>query len=435
MNHLTKIAAGTLSAAQLEQHIEEIKRNIPRYHEVEKSPEVQEYLEKKAQINSREFQAYRKKCIETKYKDTKEYQTVKKHRSLSWSWAVLMYRLRTSNSSVKEYMAFAASTDYQLLADKEAVATDKRLQQMKKMDQSKRILNLRKAEKSAPIAEWLKLGEEIMTEDFRKRNDFWSNPKRWMTTEEYKVEVRYEELEKKEEIKFYLSVDPKQIAEWESYKTMFEDDFELSNLKNSAWEAGFWYPNPKMKTNHSYIHEMAAMNEGNNSEVSESALHIAVKKEDKTTPAWHEKQGFLLHDYHYTGDVMQTAKKFTMEEGLVLAKVKMQGKSNAAVFLATGKQMPLIQLMNWDGRVLKAGVVADKAQESVTIEGAKLNDWLIYAARVEKKQVTFYINNQEILRAPLAEGEKYYLSMMNYLAQGNEETGVLSVDWVRVYAK
>ena len=309
----------------------------------------------------------------------------------------------------------------------------------KMIDHSLTLRNYRRCEATDAVKEYKALLAETSTEDFQTRRAFWSNSKRWYTTPESQQDARYTELKETEDIRFFLAQDPKQIVEWERYKLTMNDDFALSNWQNGNWAAGFYYSNPNLKTDHSYVNEQQANNHGKNVQVQDSVLSVEVRKEEATASAWHPVKGFVPQDFHYTGDVVQTGKKFQQTEGLFMAKVRFSGGANAAMYLGAGERLPIITLAQWNGKQVAAGVRNNNGKETAgkqeLLQGAKAGNWLIYSVMVTEKEIAWYVNNQEVMRVPnTTNGIAFYPAIAAYLPdQTKPAVGKVEVDWVKAY--
>ena len=417
-----------------------IVEDIARYRRVEQSAELKEFRELQQIVETADFQEKKHILLTRKYWETEEFKKLARlHVLRNHAPAVHGYLLYNVNETLRNYLVFAESEDYPKLQDKEAVKASPELRHYKMIDHSLTLRNYRRCEATDVVKEYKALVAETSTEDFQTRRAFWSNSKRWYTTPESQQDARYTELKETEDIQFFLAQDPKQIAEWERYQQTLNDDFELSNWQNGNWAAGFYYTNPNLKTDHSYVNEQQANNHGKNVQVQDGVLSVEVRKEEATASAWHPVKGFVPQAFHYTGDVVQTGKKFQQAEGLFMAKVRFQGGANGAAYLGTGERLPLITLAQWNGKQIAFGVRMANGKETVgkqvVLQGVKAGNWLIYSVMVTKKEIAWYVNNQEVMRVPnTAEGVAFYPAIAAYLpAQAKTAEGKVEVDWVKVY--
>ena len=440
MNQVVTLQKNLLPTKEMEKWMARIVEDIARYRRVEQSAELKEFRELQQIVETADFQEKKHILLTRKYWETEEFKKLARlHVLRNHVPAVHGYMLYNVNETLRNYLVFAESEDYQKLQDKEAVKASPELRHYKMIDHSLTLRNYRRCEATDAVKEYKALLAETSTEDFQTRRAFWSNSKRWYTTPESQQDARYTELKETEDIRFFLAQDPKQIVEWERYKLTMNDDFALSNWQNGNWAAGFYYSNPNLKTDHSYVNEQQANNHGKNVQVQDSVLSVEVRKEEATASAWHPVKGFVPQDFHYTGDVVQTGKKFQQTEGLFMAKVRFSGGANAAMYLGAGERLPIITLAQWNGKQVAAGVRTNNGKETagkqVLLQGAKAGNWLIYSVMVTEKEIAWYVNNQEVMRVPnTTNGIAFYPAIAAYLPdQTKPAVGKVEVDWVKAY--
>ena len=440
MNQVVTLQKNLLPTKEMEKWMARIVEDIARYRRVEQSAELKEFRELQQIVETADFQEKKHILLTRKYWETEEFKKLARlHVLRNHAPAVHGYLLYNVNETLRNYLVFAESEDYPKLQDKEAVKASPELRHYKMIDHSLTLRNYRRCEATDAVKEYKALLAETSTEDFQTRRAFWSNSKRWYTTPESQQDARYTELKETEDIRFFLAQDPKQIVEWERYKLTMNDDFAMSNWQNGNWASGFYYSNPNLKTDHSYVNEQQANNHGKNVQVQDGVLSVEVRKEEATAAAWHPVKGFVPQAFHYTGDVVQTGKKFQQAEGLFMAKVRFQGGANGAAYLGTGERLPLITLAQWNGKQIAVGVRMANGKETVgkqvVLQGVKAGNWLIYSVMVTKKEIAWYVNNQEVMRVPnTTEGVAFYPAIAAYLpAQAKAAEGKVEVDWVKVY--
>lgn len=431
MNQQTSLKSDTLSTSKFEQRMEQIKTDIQRYRSIEQSEELKEFQALREVVETKEFQDNKNYLLHRKYRDTDEYKKMSRYRSVRRSLAVGVYRWALSSDDFKKYVAFAQSDEYAQLQDKEAIVGNNELHRYQAIDKSLKAKWYRRSAESEKTKEYLRLEKIVHTEEFIKSNAFWADPKRWYTTEESKQDARYQALKESDDIRFYLSQDANQIALWESYKTLFDDECE----QTTAWKAGFYYDNKNLKTDHSYCNEQQANNHGKNVSVAGSILSVETKNETVSASAWHPTKGFITKDFAWTGDTIQTAEAFQSKTGVFLAKVRVSGMGSAAVYLATGERQPVLKLMQWDGRQVSAGIRTAKDEAIVTINGLKAGQWYVYGVQITDSEVVWSVNGQEILRIKNNLGGKtFYPAIAEFLPENLPAgKGQVDVDWVRVY--
>ena len=296
-----------LSTKLFEQWLQEQAQVAVRYRSVEKSNILAEYNQLKQLVESAEFQSKKTKLTTTRYADTQEGSTMAVYKQLSWSGAVILYKL-IKKEAWKE---------------------------------------------KAEVAKYLELDEQIKDPEFQKNNAFWKNAKRWLTTEESQQEKRYEELKKYEDIVFFFQHTAEEVATLESYKNVWAEECEAARL-SEAWETGFLYPNKDFKADHSHVSEQQAYTRGRNTKVANRVWTILTKKEKVTSAAWHPTKGMIMHDFAFTSDVWHTAQAVAPATGVLQAKVRVTGKAKHVIALTTANAKKALQLLPQDKLVKEA---------------------------------------------------------------------------------
>ena len=434
MKHVTQLKADTLTTAQMEERIRQVSTDIRRYRDIENSSELAEFMALKPIVEAKEFQDYKQELLTTKYKDREEYRLIRDYESAKHSWHVRWFHFFRGRSKVQEYMHFAETSDFAKLKDPEAVKADPRLKRMQRLGNSFAVKRYLVHKNSHEVSEYYRLRDIVNNTEFRTRNHFWKNPKRWYTTLQSQQDGKYQALKESSNIKFFLSQDPKKIAEYEAYQEMFADACQWNRMQDSQWKAGFYYGNNKLKTNHSYANEEAAMNNGRNVQCSrEGRMQVAVKAEHASVPAWDAKKGFIMKDYDYTGDVIQTAEDFRAAEGMFQVKASFTGKAHGAICLMSENRLPILRIAEWDGKNVTMGVTFDKFEEQTTVEGLKEGTEYVFTVFISSADITWYVNNQEVARTANKLGTKVFPTVIAFLPEGVKATGMTSIDWFKAY--
>lgn len=392
----------TLSAEKFESYMRGIAEEIVRYRRVERSPELKELNELAQVVETTEFQDNKRVLLTRKYKETEEGKTMSAF-------------LSAKNSLItRKYLAIENTTNFKNIG-------------LVKKGQEWRV-------QQHSVQEYFRLLPIVEDEEFQKRNAFWSNAKRWFTTEESKKDARYEELSRNPEIIYYKSRTPEQIAEWETYGVLFAD--KLDN--NANWNPGYYYKNPALKAVHSQVNEQQANTGGKNIRFKDGFLFIDLRKEQAQTSVWDPKKGFVPAEKAYTGDTINMGHKFAIENGLFMVKIRISGKAHEAVYLSAGEKQPLIVLGQYEGgKQVYAGYINGKESQRVAIEGMKRDTWYVLSARVSEKEIIWYVQDQEVMRIPNHLGKHAYtIQASSYLPESaSPATGNLEMDWVKVLGK
>ena len=339
---------------------------ITRYRAVEKGAELAEYNELKAIVESVDFQAKKKELTTTKYADTPVGKTMAEYKSVKSQGAVLLYRL-LKKEAWKE---------------------------------------------KAEVAEYLQLKEQVSAPEFVNEHAFWKNEKRWLTTPESAQEKRYEALSKHVDVVFFHAHTEAEIAELESYKLAWQEEFEGG--MDAQWATG-WVYSAGLKADHSHVSELQAYVKGANTRVAASVMTVETKKEKVSAAAWHPTKGMVMQDFVCTSDVWHTKAALPKSMAVLQAKVACSGKAKHAMGLATMKMESILPVLH------EAGV----------------KGYAIYTLVWTDKEIVTYVNDQEVARVKNTNSmEEMYLYLRSYLPQNEKASaGSLSVDWVRVYTR
>ena len=357
-----------LTTKLFEQWLQEQSQIAIRYRKVEKSDILAEYNQLKQLVESADFQSKKTQLTTTRYADTQEGSTMALYKQLNWTAAVILYKM-LKKEAWKE---------------------------------------------KAEVAQYLELAEQINNPEFQKNNAFWKNPKRWLTTEESQQEKRYNELKKHEDVVFFFQHTAEEVANLESYKNVWAEEFETTQL-SSAWKTGFLYPSKELKADHSHVSEQQAYTQGRNTKVANRVWSILTKKEKVASAAWHPTKGMIMHDFAYTSDVWHTAQAVAPATGVLQAKVRVTGKAKHVIYLTTTNAKKALQLLPQDKLVKEA----------------------IYTLVWNEKEMINYVNNVEVSRTanPLA-GEALHILVRSYLSENQKAgTGQMDIDWIRIYTR
>jgi uncharacterized protein YifN (PemK superfamily) len=413
------------------------EERIARYRQVEQSAELKEYLELKAIVESKEFQQKKHNLIHTKYKSTPTYETIKEYKKLLHDKQLQMYLEMENSKRLKDFLAFRQSENYVKLQSPTEVRNSLELKQMAEFEKSKEYKTYLTYRDSKLPDRFKAVSAEVTTDEYKKQHAFWSNPKRWKTTDEYQQEVRYKRLAVMQDILFYLKQDRQEIERMEQWKSAFSDEFDWQRLSDSKWRAGFAYDNPKLLRNHSFVNEQQANNNGKNVGTIDGKLRLFTKYEKTTAPAWDSKKGFVNKDFDYTSDIIQTADSFRQQGGLFMAKIRIVGRIHHALWLGSGKRLPVLSIFHYNGRHVVVGNHSEKGFDGEVVRGINPAKYYIYSLRWTDKELIWYVNNVEVYRTRNnMPQEKLYLAVSSFIDEHQRAMeGQINVAWVRVFAE
>jgi hypothetical protein len=430
-----KLFGGITSTAKLEKDELELAKAMQRYEEVEKSVELAEYKKLYHEVKSADFVSRKKTFQNRKYKDTEEYRDTKKFKKLENSPGIKEYFEVLKSVELERYLAFKATSGFEDLGDPQKVKASEKLKALKEFEHSQAFKNYSRFHDSYIIKEYNELKKLISDPEFRKRDEFWSDPHRWKTTPEYAKEQRFYELKKNPDIEFYNNEKPERFAAYKSTELIFGEEFNWNTLAKSRWNFGFHYKNAKLIGNHSFANELQANNFGQNVSVENGILKIHTRHEKTVATAWDVQKGFVQKEFAYTSDVLQTAEEFRQKGGIFKAKIRCTGNIQHAFWLGTDSLLPHINIFHFDGKQIKVGNAGKNIVDGVSVTGISPSEFYIYTLIWTKNELIWKLNNIELYRTTSnIPTEEMYLVFNSFIPQKIKgDTGTLEVDWVRVY--
>lgn len=433
MNLFTaRLTGRMLSTEQFENTIAEMQARVKRWREIEKSPELAEYLKLRELIDSKEFQSKRTELKDTKYKDTEEGKKMTLLGKLSSTLRMKGYKMALENPTFQAFLQFRDSEDFQKIGSFKERLKSSELRMFNMIYRSQFYKNYMKVLNSQELQQLTELEKETSTEDFQKRNAFWADEKRWEHSTDYQREKRYEELSKSDDIKFYFAQREEKIDWAELFRPAFADDMSTS----ANWKPGFGYANPAIKDGHSRTNELQAYNNGKNTFFAEGRMDIETHEESKKALAWDQKKGFVEHVFPYTSDVMNSRAAFMQEEGMFMAKVRCQGTGHNFFGLSTGEPgKPQVAMYFYDGDIHHMGLIDGKNTKLVPLTGMLRSMYYVYTLRWTKKELIWFVNDMEVLRLPntLPHEKMFYIAQSFLPANEAGGTGKLKVQWAKAY--
>lgn len=433
MNLFTaRLTGKMLSTDAFEKTVSEMQARVKRWRQIEKSPELAEYLELKKVVESSDFQERKKELVSRKYKDTDEGRKMTAYERLATSRAIRRYQQALKDEEFQAFLAFRETDEFQKVKSVKECLKSRVMRRYNMLYHSSYFKNYLKVQNSLELKQLASLEDEIKTDDFQKRHALWADTKRWQHSEYFKTEQRFKELANSDDIKFFFAQREEKIDWAELFRPSFEDHM----ASNANWKPGYGYANPAMKEGHSRTSERQAYVNGKNSFFVDGRMDIETREESKKAVAWDEKKGFVEQVFDYTSDVMNSKQAFMQESGMFAAKVRSQGIGHHFFGLSTGKQNnPMIALYHYNGKVHQMGLVNGNKTQMVDLTGMLRSMYYVYSFRWTKNELMWYVNDMEILRLP----NRLPKEAMFFLAQSwlpiNEKggEGKLKVQWVRAY--
>ena len=421
-----------LSTEQFEKTIHDMQERVKRWREIEKSPELAEYLKLKKIVESSDFKERKNELVNRKYQDTDEGKKMMAYKRIVESREYRRYNEALTDPVFQDFLKFRETEEFQKINSFKERLRNGLYRKYYSLYNSSYYKNYMKMLNAPELKQLAVLEKEINTEAFQTRHALWADAKRWQHSEEYQTEQRYLALANSDDIKFFYTQREEKIDWAELFRPAFDDD--MSSSKN--WKPGYGYANPAAKDGHSRTSERQAYNDGKNTFFVEGRMDIETREESKKAVAWDEKKGFVEHVFDYTSDVMNTKAAFMQEGGMFMAKVRSQGAGRHFFGLSTGKQnTPMPSLYYFNGSKHQLGLVNGNKTEMTALSGVLRSMYHVYTFRWTKNELVWYVNNLEVLRMRnKLPQEAMFLLAQSWLPKtekGGE--GKLKIQWARVY--
>ena len=433
MNLFTaRLTGKMLSTEQFEKAINDMQARARRRSQIEKSPELAEYLALKKLVESANFQDRKRELVSRKYKDTDEGRKMMAYKRLSSLRSIKRYQRALENQTFQEFLAFRETDEFPQVKSIKACLRSSKLRRYNMIYHSSFYKNYTKVLNSKELRQLIELEKEVKTEDFQTRHALWADARRWQHSDEYQKEQRFLELAKSDDIVFYFTRFKEKITWEELLHPIYAD--EMDSGKN--WKAGYGYANPAAKDGHSRTTERQAYNKGKNTFFVDGVMDLETREESKRAAAWDEKKGFLEEVFDYTSDVMNTRAAFAQEQGLFMAKVRNLGVAHQFFGLSTGVNgKPMVALFHYTGKKHQMGLVSGAKTQLADLTGMFGSRYFVYSFRWTKNELIWYVNNLEVLRLrnSLPKEKMFFLAQSWLPKKEKGGEGKLRVQWVRVY--
>ena len=434
---------GLMSTAKYEEKLNKQLANYKRYLLIGESKELEEYNELYKQVKSSSFKELKRTLVSRKYKDTQEYRDMKKFKKLDNDSELRLYFNMLDSKDLADYLAFKATPEFVSLSNHDLVKQSPELTRLKRFEKSKDYKVYTRVHNSYIVKEYEELKAKINNPEFQKSNDFWANPKRWETTNEYQQEERFHRLADNDDIKFYLKHDLKDFDTVAGYEMVFEDNFYWNSLDASKWEVGFHYKDPVFVGQHSFANEQQSNNKGDNVAVIAGNLHIVTKEKKNEALAWHQTKGFIQKEFDYASDVIHGRNAVCQRGGLYRAKMRFSGAKGVshALWLRGDDKMPHINICKVDNGEIEVGIYWSSKFEtkysSTRVKGLNLSNFFIYSFEWNEKELVWYVNDLEIFRTSnFMPQDSMYPIINSFIPEGNKGGEAdFEIDYIQVYSK
>lgn len=299
------------------------------------------------------------------------------------------------------------------------------------------------AESNILISKYNQLKDRIESQEFADRKNFLTNPKRYETTKEYRLDIEFENLKSDTELIWYFKMlkknDFEKHREW---ALVFEENFDA--LDTEKWLTIPFYGMVSLNNN-SYVTDdnLQFHTDNKNLNLSNSAVTIETREEKVSGRKWNVIKGFRMSDFDYTSGMLNTGHNFRFQEGLVeiVASMTEHKETVHSVSLKADMQTPHIDLFcSGSKKGIKTRLFLNngtKPDFEETISGLNFSSNLHYSLEWSANKLTWRINGYTIAEYQGKLPQKaLYLSLSSILLRKPSVLpAYFTIDSVKVFAK
>lgn len=321
---------------------------LKKYNELKNSTDKEKKKEFKSIRNDAELKAYFRF---EKSKKLKLYHEVSGSHDLTRYNELTDYvntgEFKERESYLKDKKKFEKSEAYKKQTEFKRLAADANVKFVLKYEKSALYKNYLDVKDSFDLKRYHELNELTQGEEFKKKKAWLEDKKRWEKTEDCKKLQQYEQDKKKAELVTYFKYkDSSAFDFFQNWETAFEDSFGENKLKENLWATCSETASKTLGENFAMPGDISLFTNGSNLKLA-NKLTIQVKKEKAQGKVWQMPSGFVPAEFDYTSGQITTEKKFTLEDGILEAKIKFNPVKQvvSSFYLAGDGIMPRVNVI------------------------------------------------------------------------------------------
>ena len=120
-----------------------------------------------------------------------------------------------------------------------------------------------------------------------------------------------------------------------------------------------------------------------------------------------------------------------------MAKIRIAGNIHHALWLGSGKKLPVLSIFHYNGKHIVVGNHTEKGFDGEVVRGISPTKYYVYSLRWTDKELIWYVNNIEVYRTRNnVPQEELYLTASSFIDEHQRATEAqLNVAWVRVFTE
>lgn len=347
---------------------------------------------------------------------------------------------------LKNRARYETTPDYPLYSEFMRLSKNIDLQFYLKGIISAPYINFQSIAESTELARLELLRSQVEEPGFKQQVAFLKNKKRYESTEEYKLEKEFSELEKSKIITTYHQLKKRsELAFFDQWEVVLDENFTEQQLAATLWEPENYWGSKMAGCSFSQANELQAYKGLKNIEIRNTVLSIVTKAEKSEGKVWDPIVGLIPRKFDYSSAILNTGNYFKFKEGVIEAKVKFRAeKAITSAFSLTGiKPFPQIDVFRSGNNSVGLGIIDQPGKGTikklVQIKGLNFNKFHIFRLEVSGNEAVWKINNHEVHRAQLPGnlGELFinFIGSLHQPLNGTSLPHHFEIDWVRCWSK
>lgn len=372
---------------QLKNAAEQDKENRKEYKSLKRDAEIKAYFR---------FEKSNKLKL---YHETSGSHDLKRYHELKEFTSTVEFKKQ--ETFLKDKKKFAKSDAFKKQTEFKKLAADATVKFVLKYEKSPLYKNYLDVKDSFDLKRYSELETLVQSEEYKERKAWLEDKKRWEKTEEFKKQQEYnKEKAKPEFVKYFKYKDSTAFDFLKNWEVIFEDDFTSKELNGDKWGTASPAAEKLLGENYAMPGDLNIFTNGENIKVG-GKLSIQVKHEKTTGKVWQMSAGFVPTDFEYTSGMVSTGDKFTLENGVLEAKLKFNPVKQVAssLYMSGDESTPRVNLVEM-GAKNNVGVSTVNSKGKIENSGLDIANLRKgeYIFTLEKSGATFTwkINDTEV---------------------------------------
>ena len=347
---------------------------------------------------------------------------------------------------LKDKNRYKSTKDYPVLKEYVQLSKDKNIVFYHKFRSSEKYKNFVRVKDSYELERLQELRKITNEPEFLKQVSYLKNKKRYESSELYKLEKEFHDLDKSKTLKNYrlLKKSPK-LDFFNQWTVVFDENFDTNKLNKSHWQTENYWGYKMSGKSFSQAGEAQGFNGEKNILLNHKSLSIIAKKEKLKSQSWNVSAGLMPKEFDYSSGIINSAEGFKIREGVVEAKVKFKAEESITnAFSLTGSMpMPQIDVFRSGKKCVACGYTdmakSGLIQKYKQIHGLDFNKYHVFRLEKFDHTLTWKINGVQVHSEYFSQAaDEMFLNFVSSLHEPVNQNLIphhFEIDWIRCYAR